>query len=286
MTRSSVTAVANYHCITGENPLWNEREGRIYWEDIDSGRLFRAGHASLAHECFYEGPVVGGFTFQESDDLLLFEADRIATLDLSTGTRRVLAEGFDSAMERFNDLIADPEGRVFAGTIGKTNESGGLYRVDLDGTVTCLWKGTGCSNGMGFTSDLAHFFWTCSTTRRIDVADYDRATGALSGRRVFYAAPEGEGTPDGLAVDQVNHLWSARWGGSAVLELSAEAELLGRVEFPVSRVSSVTFGGPALDTLYVTTAGGRPGSDSDDGTLYRVSVAAAGRAPFRSRIRL
>ena len=60
-----IEAVANYHCLLGENPLWNEREGRIYWLDIETGRLFRADHYSGEHECFYQGPVVGGFTFQE-----------------------------------------------------------------------------------------------------------------------------------------------------------------------------------------------------------------------------
>ena len=49
-------------------------------------------------------------------------------------------------MQRFNDVIADPEGRVFAGTIGQDRERGGLYRVDTDGTVTSLFKGSGCSN--------------------------------------------------------------------------------------------------------------------------------------------
>jgi D-xylonolactonase len=60
-------------------------------------------------------------------------------------------------MERFNDVIADPAGRVYAGTIGTSRESGGLYRVDLDGTVTKLFAGTGCANGMGFTPDGQHF---------------------------------------------------------------------------------------------------------------------------------
>src|SRR6476659_5047719 len=126
MTEPVIVPVANYHCQVGENPLWNDSDVRIYWEDIDTGRLFRADHATLAHECFYKGEVVGGFTFQEDDKLLLFEADRIAVLDPDTGKRRVIKEGIDSDMVRFNDVIADPEGRVFAGTIGRTDESGGL----------------------------------------------------------------------------------------------------------------------------------------------------------------
>ena len=281
---TEVVAVANYHCEVGENPLWDERTNRIHWLDIDTGRLFRADHATLEHECFYRGPVVGGFTFQEDGALLLFEADRIVLL--VDGKRRVLKEGIDSDMERWNDVIADPEGRVYAGTIGKTRESGGLYRVERDLSVTCLWKGTGCSNGVGFSGDLERFYWTCSTTRRIFVSDYDRTTGEMRNRRVWYQAPEAEGTPDGLTLDVRDRIYTARWGGSSVLEMTEDAELVGRIDFPVSRVSSVCFGGPELDTLYVTTAGGREGATTPDGTLYRVKLETKGRVEFRSRVGL
>jgi D-xylono/L-arabinono-1,4-lactonase len=281
----SFVAVANYHCEVGENPLWDERTQRIHWLDIDTGRLFRADHATLEHECFYRGDKVGGFTFQDDGSLLLFEADRIALLEPS-GKRRVLLEGIDSDMTRFNDVIADPEGRVYAGTIGRNDQSGGLYRVERDLTVTCLWKDTGCANGMGFSVDLSRFYWTCSTTRRIFVSDYDRATGALSNRRVFYVAPESEGTPDGLTLDVRDRIYTARWGGSSVLEMTEAAAIVRRLELPVPRVSSAAFGGPELDTLYVTTAGGREGANTADGTLYRMKLETRGRVEFRSTIGL
>ncbi len=285
MTTHEIQSVANYHCGTGENPLYDSRDGRVYWEDIPTGRLFRADHATLEHECFYQGEVVGGFTFQADGSLLLFETDRIATLD-AHGKRRVLREGIDSDMARFNDVIADPEGRVFAGTIGRTNESGGLYRVDVDGSVRCLFKGSGCANGMAFTPDLARFYWTCSTRRKIFVYDYDRQRGELRGERVFYAAPPLEGIPDGLTVDAAGDVWTARWDGSAVLRLSPKGELLETIRFPVSKVSSAAFGGPELDTLYVTTAGGHPGSEAADGTLYRLRVGVRGQPEFHSRVLL
>lgn len=285
MTAQVPELVANYHAVVGENPRWHQAEQRIYWLDIETGRLFRVDHESGEHECFYQGPVVGGFTFQEDGTLLLFEADRIVSLDKNLG-RRVIAEGIDPDMARFNDCIADPEGRVFAGTIGKTRESGGLYRVDRDGSVTCLWKGTGCANGMGFTGDLKHFYWTCSTTRTIDRSDYDRETGALTGRRRFYDADPSEGTPDGLTLDDNDRLYSARWGGASVLEIDPTGRAVGKLSFPVERVSAAAFGGPLLDTLYVTTAGGQEGSSSEDGALYRLRLAARGKAEHRSRIQL
>ncbi|HEY3497389.1 MAG TPA: SMP-30/gluconolactonase/LRE family protein, partial [Polyangiaceae bacterium] len=255
----------------------------IYWVDIDSGRLFRADHATLVHECFYRGPVIGGFTFQEDGSLLLFEANRIAVLE-PNGRRRVIADGIDPDMSRFNDVIADPEGRVYAGTIGKSLGSGGVYRVDRDAKVTCLWKGTGCANGMGFSHDLKQFLWTCSTRRFIERLDYDRASGALTNPARVYQAPEEEGIPDGMTLDNEDNLWTARWDGGSVLVIDRNGKLRDKLTIPVPRVSSATFGGPDLDHLYVTTASlGEPG---EAGTLYRVKVPARGRPPFRSRIRL
>jgi sugar lactone lactonase YvrE len=281
--------VVNYHCTVGENPLWDELEGRLYWEDIETNRLFRLDHATGEHECFHRGSsMIGGFSFQADGSLLLFEVDQISVLEKS-GKQRVIARDIDSDMRRFNDVIADPEGRVYAGTTGRTDHSGGLYRIDLDGSVTSLWKGTGCANGMSFTPDLRSLYWTCSTTGIIHIADYDRETGALSNRRPFYVATAEEGTPDGMTIDRAGEVWTARWGGSCLMQLASNARVVQKVQFPVSRVSSATFGGPDLTTLYVTTAGGqpeRPEQQGLDGALFRVSVPVPGRVEFRSRIRL
>jgi D-xylonolactonase len=279
-----VIQLANYHCGLGENPLWHSAEQSLYWEDIDSGRLFRARPASGQHECFFEGDVIGGFSFQESGDLLLFERNRIALLDPASGERRVIVQGVDGDMARFNDVIADPEGRVFAGTIGTTERNGGLYLVERDASVRCLWKDTGIANGMAFSGDLKRFFWTDSTHARIFVFDYDRTSGSLTNRRLFYQADTAEGTPDGMTIDQDDHLWSTRWDGSAVLRINPDGRVVDRIELPVSKVSSATFGGPELDTLFLTSAGGRAGLDSADGAVFSCRPGVRGRAAFKSRI--
>lgn len=281
-----VEAIANYHCITGENPLWNPEDGCVYWLDIERGRLFRADHRTLEHECFYEGPIVGGFTLQADGSLLLFEADRIVSLGKG-GRRSLLVENVDPDMARFNDVIADPEGRVFAGTIGRTDETGGLYRIERDGRVTCVLKETGIANGMAFTGDARHFYWTDSTRGRIYRFDYERETGRLANRVLFHQATEPNDTPDGLTLDAEDRVFSARWGGFAVLRLGADGEVAERLPLPVERVSSVAFGGPDLDVLYVTTAAGTADGTGDDGTLYRLKgIFARGRLEHRSRVRL
>lgn len=276
--------IANYHCEIGENPLWDDRRQAVYWTDIGRGRLFRYDARTGHHEPIYSGEPVGGFTLQRDGSLLLFQVNAFSILR-PDGTLERLADGIDDDMQRFNDVIADPEGRVYAGTIGKTNQSGGLYLIMPDGSVRNLFKGTGCSNGMAFSPDGHHFYWTCTTTRTVFRFDYDRASGALTNRHALIVSTDLKGVPDGLTIDTTGNLWSARWGGYAIHTYTPAGERTGQIDFPVANVSSVIFGGPKLDELYVTTAGGTEGTDGLEGALYRVRVAAHGLPEFRSAVR-
>ena len=278
-----ISTLLNDHCELGENPLWNADNGSFYWTDITGGKLHRFHLAGAKHEIIYRGVPVGGFTFQANGDLLLFRVNDLALLH-DDGRVEVMREFADDGAVRFNDVIADHEGRVFAGTIGRTDTSGGLYRVDRDGTVTLRFSGTGVSNGMGFSPDLRTFYWTCSTRRRIYVFDYDRASGVLTKERILYQAEEAEGFPDGMTVDRDGNIWSARWDGFSVVQHAPDGRVLAKFPFPVAKVSSLCFGGPALDEFFVTTAGGVAGSESADGSVYRWRAGASGLPEFHSRV--
>ncbi|MEO6787563.1 MAG: SMP-30/gluconolactonase/LRE family protein [Chthoniobacteraceae bacterium] len=279
----TISTLINEHCELAENPLWRVEDGCLYWTDITAGKLHRMHIEGGAHEIIYHGVPVGGFTFQANGDLMLFRVKDIALLHPDGEVETVRAFE-DEGTERFNDVIADPEGRVFAGTIGRTETSGGLWRMDTDGTMILLFRGTGCSNGMGFSPGLTKFHWTCSTRRRIFAFDYDHSTGRLSGERVFYQAGADEGIPDGLTVDSTGHIWSARWDGHAVMRHAPDGTLLERIPFPVGKITSLCFGGPQLDHFFVTSAGGKLGSETDDGAIYRFPAGVTGAAEFRSQI--
>jgi D-xylonolactonase len=278
--------VVNEHCVVGEGPVWDERRGRLYWTDIDGGKVFCWDAATRTHRQIYKGEPVGGFTLQDNGDLLLFRANNFATLG-EDGVVRVLRDSIDPKMVRFNDVVADPEGRVFAGTIGE-NLDGGLYRIDLDGAVTLLERGTDCSNGLDFSPDLKTMYWCDTSAMRIFRYAYDRASGEISGKRELVHVTDGQGVPDGLTIDTEANLWSARWGGWGVFRYSHDGKLIGKVEVPVAKASSVIFGGKELDTLFITTAAYPDAPDQQpqplDGALFAVRVAAQGRPSFRSRV--
>lgn len=267
-------------CQLAENPLWHPERRRLYWTDITGGRVYSLDPATGKEQTLYEGPSVGGFTFQENGNLL-FRVSDIAQLSES-GNLTILRTFTDDGMERFNDVIADPQGRVFAGTIGQ-NPKCGLYRVDHDGTIAKLFSGTGCSNGMGFSPNLKTFYWTCTTTRRIYAFDYDAPSGALANRRIFYQATPDEGLPDGMKVDADGCIWSARWGGSCIKRHDQTGKIIQHIDVPAANVTSMAFGGENLDQLFISSAQ-EPGTNDQGGHLFQIPVSVRGRPEFKSNI--
>jgi D-xylonolactonase len=195
---------------------------------------------------------------------------------------------------RFNDVIADPAGRVFCGTMPRDSgralreRLGTLYRLDTDGSITAVLGGLGVSNGMGFTLDRKQMYFTDSPDYKIYLFDYDAGTGDISNRRVFVETPDDGGLPDGMTVDAEGYVWSARAGGSVLVRYTPDGAQERSVGFPAKMVSSVTFGGADLDQIYVTTIGGddRAEQGPGAGALFRLNFGIKGVPEFMSRVGL
>src|SRR5690349_17412869 len=131
-----LTPLTNQHCNTGENPYWHPDDGCVYWTDIPAGVLYQYDPKTQKTIVCYRGDPVGGFTLQGDGKFLLFRVNDIATFDPKLGhVKTIVKLDFDpNEIPRFNDVHADPLGRVFAGTMGK-NRKGGLFRVERDGSV-------------------------------------------------------------------------------------------------------------------------------------------------------
>ncbi len=278
--------IADYACVTGEGPLWHPGEQRLYWTDIPTGRMFRYDPAAGTHEQCYEGEVVGGFTIQADGALLLFMARGTVKTWREDTLTTVIDEIPAERESRFNDVIADPAGRVFCGTMPTKSQLGRLYRLDADGTLTKLLDGIGCSNGMGFTLDRKRMYYTDSVKREIYLFDYDQATGAITNRRLFVRTLEDEGIPDGMTVDAEGYVWSARWDGGCLVRYAPDGSEDRRITFPARKVSSVTFGGADYADMYVTTAGGNNTAEEGPGAgaLFRLSLGIRGVPELPSRV--
>jgi D-xylonolactonase len=287
----SVDLVAHLNCQIGENPLWHAESGKLLIVDITAGEVLSYDPSTCSSTLISKTRVTGGFTIQEDGSLLLFQDGRLSLLNLD-GTLRLVARDQCPENDRFNDVIADPEGRVFAGTMGG---DGKLLRFDTDGSVAEMFAGFGIPNGMGFTSDLRGMYFTDSRAHKIYYYDYDSSSGSLSNRRTFAEIPVEEGMPDGMTVDDDGYVWTAIWFGSRLKRYAPDGTLVYEIDLPPKQTSSVTFGGSELTDIYVTTAAtdiadalAPPGHDPTEfrgGGLYRLKLPGVrGRLPFRSRL--
>ena len=283
-----IEMIADYACACGEGPLWHEPQQRVYWVDIPPGRLFRYTPATGDHEQLLAGEAIGGFTIQADGALLLFMARGRVARWADGQVTTLIDDIADERESRFNDVIADPAGRVFCGTMPTPDRPGRLYRLDTDGRLTRVLEGITCSNGMGFTPDGRGMYYTDSFKQEIYLFDYHEATGELANQRVFARVPAEEGIPDGMTVDAEGFVWSARWDGGCVVRHAPDGSVDRRIEVPARKASSVIFAGPDYADLYITTAGGDR-KDEDGpmaGALLRCRPGVCGVAEFPSKVML
>ena len=275
--------LANEHNGCGENPLWDDLRGVLYWCDIPAGKIFEwkpdGSHrtiAELGREC-------GAFSLQENGDLMLLFSGDAALLNPQTGVVTPLKSGIVSETGRFNDCIAAPDGRVFAGTVDwEQQRRGGLFHLHHDLKAHEITRGTACSNGLAWTPNNDGLYWADSTAKTVSLFDFDAQSGELSNRRIWWESPDL--VPDGLTIDRDGNLWIAFFNGPFVRHYRSDGTMLQQVDIPAKHVTSCNFGGADLEELFITTAGGKADADNNDGALFRLRVEVGGRREFRSRI--
>lgn len=290
---AKIEKVCDTTCTLGEGPIWHPDEQCLYWTDILQNKVYRYDPGRRKHQTIYDQDrPVGGITIQADGDLLLFRDGGNVVAWRDGKLRRTIVKHVPQEKGfRYNDVFADPMGRVYCGSVPFGNDArfGRLYRLDPDGRVTQLLDGIGCSNGMGFTPDLRHLYYTDSTVFTIYQFDYDRATGNLSHQRAWAKLQNkktrGHGYPDGLTVDLAGQIWGARWDGACIARHAPDSRLLQRIYLPALRPTSLAFGGPDYRDLYVTSAGGndRKSFGPGAGALFRIRTNARGLPDFYSR---
>jgi sugar lactone lactonase YvrE len=271
----------------GEGPIWDAAASRLIWVDILQGRVHRFDPLSKQDEIREVDRPVGAVTPSRDGSLVLATSRGFERLEWETGRLSTIAEvEADMPGNRMNDGACDPAGRFWAGTMAldEKGATGSLYRLDPDGRVSRMVGDISISNGIAWSPDARVMYYVDSPTHRIDVFDYDLATGSIRNRRpLVHVAPE-DVFPDGLILDAEGFIWLALWGGSALHRYAPDGKLDRVVVVPATYPTKCAFGGAALDELYITTAtkalkrAGTPFRPHDGG-LLRIRPGVRGLAP-------
>ncbi|CAG9793284.1 unnamed protein product [Diatraea saccharalis] len=125
------------------------------------------------------------------------------------------------------------------------------------------------SNGLVWSLNNTILYYIDSPTQKVEAFDYDAVKGDLSGRRTIVDISNygyEDAIPDGMTIDSKGHLWVALMFGGTVLHIDPDSrQVIFGYKIPVSRVTSVCWGGPNLDELFVTT--GRDHQDENSEPL-------------------
>ena len=238
----------------GEGPLWNIKEGALYWVDIEGECFFRYFPNTEKLESFQVGQPVGCLAFRHDGNLQMAVREGIGFWDWETQTVNIVTNPeADRIGARFNDGRVDRRGRFWAGTMGEDNQSK-LYRLDPDGSSQTMETGITISNGIGWSPDDRTMYYTDTPLRVIYAYDFDLERGEIKNRREFVKVPLTEGFPDGLTVDSEGFVWSAQWDGWRVTRYDPDGEVERVISLPAQRPTSCAFGGPDLNQLYITSA--------------------------------
>lgn len=240
------------HCqnILGECPLWDPIRETLFWIDIDLGLLYAYQPKFSNLQVHPIGQKLGCIALTETSQLLLATEFGFAFYqpgDLPPSNFLEVIPQDIGVM--FNDGAVSPSGEFWVGSKGPRGTAK-LYCLNHDLSAKVMMEGISISNGIGWSLDGKFFYHTDSLDHSI--YRYTLQGKEMTDRETFYTSPNG--TPDGLTIDADGNLWIAIWDGGRVLQLSPAGVELAQILLPVSRPTSLAFGGADLRTLYITSA--------------------------------
>lgn len=266
-----------------EGPIWVERDAALWFVDIKSCRIYRLDPATGARNS-WAAPAQIGFCVPAANGKFIAGLQTgLAAFDPVDGSFTPLVDPEPGLPgNRLNDAVVDPSGRLWFGTMddAERDTTGRIYLLGADGICHARTTPTCITNGPAVSPDgrtLYHVDTLGGTIFAASIA----SDGPLSDQRTFATVEPRHGYPDGPAVDAEGCVWIGLYMGGAVRRYSPTGELLEIVDFPVSAVTKIAFGGPGLRTVFATTAHKHLDADgrareANAGDLFAFEVSVPG----------
>jgi sugar lactone lactonase YvrE len=267
--------------ILGEGPTWSALEGVLYWFDIMRNEIHRYDPNSGTHRNWKTEQKLHAAALC-TDGTMIVTAHRLGFARYTPGG--ALTSAFAPPTELFlNDIKCDRRGRLWAGTTRRkgVESDAQLYRLDADFSCHEMERGLHTANGVAWSPDDRTMYLVDTYGGGILAYDFDIDDGAISNRRVLVSPGGLGGLPDGLTIDAEGCIWCAFALGGAVYRFTPAGRVDRKVDIPAKFPTSCIFGGPNLETLFITSAtAGRSESELRDfplsGSLFSIEPGVRG----------
>lgn len=243
--------------VLGEGPVWDVETQSLFTLDCMSRKMYRHKTGEEAQEEWALPRTPGSFALRQGRGGMLMAYRRgLALIDAATGALEdITTPDIDFEIEIFNDGKCDRRGRFWIGTMDRqiAQPVGHLYRVDPDLTVHAMDGGITLANGIAWSPDNRTMYFCDSRPGHIWAYDYDISAGTVTNRRMFVDFATRSGRPDGCTVDADGGLWVAEISAGQIVRFAPDGTEAATLRTPMSKPTSVMFGGPDLRTLFVTS---------------------------------
>ncbi len=240
----------------GEGVIWNPTERALYWVDAFAPAIRRLDPVTGEVTSWATPEIIGSLVFDERGTVVCGLESGFHRVSLDPWSMEPICNPQPETGIIFNDGKCDRRGRYFVGTMHREflADRGVLWRLDPDLTCHRVDGGITVSNGLAWSPDDRVMYFADTRKDVVYAYDYDIETGEADRRREFISTAQRRGRIDGATVDVDGNYWAALIHEGAVGCFSPEGEEIRKVDLPVDHPTMCTFGGPALDSLYVVTS--------------------------------
>ncbi len=256
MLDATLKIIISSQCQLGEGAYFAKAHNCVFWVDILGQRLFRLHCQSMRVSQFAMPEPICWVMETEQGELVAGFAKGIYKLNSEDFSRELLYSiDNEPQQNRLNDGKTSRQGFGFFGSMDSQEQapSGKLYRVGHGKAPEVVDQHYTISNGPA-VSKCGQFLYSTDSEKQTIYRFSLSAQGELSNKHAFIRFTDSMGYPDGMTVDNDDHLWVAAWNGYGVYRFSPRGKQVQFLRIPPPRVTSVAFVGEALEHVAITTA--------------------------------
>ena len=197
-----------------------------------------------------EGSTGNGIRFDRKGFMYVADYTGHNVLKIDPVTKAVSVYAHSDKMNQPNDIAIAKSGIIYASDPNWKDNTGNIWKIGLDGSVTLLEADMGTTNGIEVSADEKHLYVNESVQRKVWKYDLDAKTGDVKNKRLLIEFPD-HGL-DGMRCDEKGNLYIARYAAGEVAVVSPHGTLIERIKLKGEKPTNLAFGGVDGKTVYVT----------------------------------
>ena len=245
------------NAILGEGPIWNHVRNELTFVDILGKKVFFYKNKKM--KIFRFGKIISGFLPSKEDGTWI-ALSKNNILKVKINKKNLIKKNILNIKlkknNRLNDAAIDDNGKLWLSTMDEKEKknSGKLFYISENYSIKKKFENFIIGNGIDWSPDKKNLYFVASDRNKIFKFNYQKKNYKLQNKKTFAQIPNHKGKPDGLCVDIDGFVWVACWDGGCVIRFSPSGKINSIIKIPVSRPTSVCFGGKNMNNLFITTA--------------------------------